>query len=284
MIRNHFWGIVISYFMIFTFTGCNHTQSNDTIEDKVGLTLIGNDQNNFKNTTIQPTQVELAGGGRNQSLNFADILIGDTGDDILIGNLGRDVLLGNDGNDIIVGGTEDFNSENRDFALGGAGDDVFIWSPGDGSDFFDGGEGNSDVLIFGIVGEGTGNTANFNVENDENADGVFLDPQSGLPVVDVANSPGFCEILSDDYSTDIKALDLDHLVRFSIRRIADEFEMNGGDDNGLRITVHARNVEYVVCTNRAGGEVEVIDISMGSPVVTDISNLPARAQALLRTE
>ena len=96
------------------------------------------------------------GGSSNQSLRAGDILQGNEYDDLLIGGLGVDVLFGGAGDDILIGGTEDFNSsvdgdvlgaDNRDRTFGQAGDDLHVWTPGDGSDFFNGGEG-TDVAVF----------------------------------------------------------------------------------------------------------------------------------------
>src|SRR5690606_30348548 len=94
------------------------------------------------------------GGSTNQSLRAADVLQGSSSDDLIVGALGADILIGGAGDDILIGGTEDFNAsvdgdnrgaDDRDRAFGNAGDDTFIWAPGDGSDFFDGGVG-TDVV------------------------------------------------------------------------------------------------------------------------------------------
>ena len=77
------------------------------------------------------------GNGGDQSLQFGDAVVGGDDDDVLIGALGIDVLIGNGGDDVLIGGTEDFNPLNRDRGFGGVGDDVFVWAPGDGNDFFD---------------------------------------------------------------------------------------------------------------------------------------------------
>ena len=249
------------------------------------------------------------GGSPNQSLRAGDVLTGSEQDDILIGGLGVDVLLGYDGDDILVGGTEDFNSnvdgdnkraDNRDRALGHSGDDVFIWAPGDGSDFFDGGEG-TDVVIFGVLAEsrdaqGATNGAPFfavnppGTEGSQNFDGLFLDNNS-QPRVRASNSPGFCSVV--DRATNAEAFDLlnvDHIVRFSLRGIANTFD-NGerNDDNGLRVAVTLKNTEYVVCTRRqdfseADGleNVEVLDISQGTPVVASLDDLPAYVRELIQ--
>ena len=259
-------------------------QHTEQIEGALGQTLIGNDTNSTENEFVQPQDDALSGGGRNQSLNFGDVLQGTENADILIGGLGSDVLLGGGGDDVIIGGTEDFNPENRDRAFGNSGDDTFIWSPGDGSDFFDGGEGHNDVLMFGLLGEGNGSSPIFGVQTDQNFDGIFINPETGLPITDVTNSPGFCTI-EDAYTNaaELEELNLDQLVRFSIRGIADAFDAGEQtDDNGLRVTLHVKNVEYVVCTSREGGAIEVWDISTAPASPANIHDLPAKVQSMIQ--
>ena len=114
--------------------------------------ITGSDLNNKQNPTVQPQDPAQSGGGRDQTLQFGDILKGTWKDDLLIGRLGTDIMWGKRGNDILIGGTEDFNSFNRDRAFGGRGKDIFMWAPGDGSDFFDGGR-SLDILMLGLIGE-----------------------------------------------------------------------------------------------------------------------------------
>lgn len=246
------------------------------------------------------------GGSPNQSLRAGDVLQGYEEDDLLIGGLGVDVLLGYNGNDVLIGGTEDFNSsvdgddkgaDNRDRAFGGYGDDVFIWSPGDGSDFFDGGEG-TDVVIFGVLGEARdadGSTAGapfFNVsppgsEGSQDFDGIYLQPESNLPLTRVSASPGFCSVI-DRYSnpTELDRLQLDNIVRFSLRGVANDFD-NGlrDDDDGLRVAVSLKNTEFLVCTRRqvmdGGGDdnIQVLDLRYDIPVEATLDDLPPSVRA-----
>ena len=122
--------------------------------------VLGSDANSLSNALLS-LNPGGPGGSPNQSLRGGDALQGTEDNDVLIGALGVDILRGLNGDDILIGGTEDFNSsvdgdgngsDNRDRAYGDNGDDVFIWAPGDGSDFFDGGDG-VDVLVFGVLGE-----------------------------------------------------------------------------------------------------------------------------------
>ncbi|MCG8611867.1 MAG: hypothetical protein MI864_15170 [Pseudomonadales bacterium] len=265
--------------------------------------IVGTDlnSNNGANTAINQLYAGNRGsnGGGDQSLQFGDIIQGTASADVLVGGLGIDVLLGGNGDDVIIGGTEDFNSANRDRAFGEAGQDIFIWTPGDGNDFFDGGAG-TDVLILGLVGEekdGNGNTEGapfFSVNppnrpGSQDFDGIFIDPVTELPVVDVVGGPGFCEVL--DRQTDgMDELGLDNLVRFILRGPANAFEdAIAADpdadqntlDTGLRIAVHLKQTEFVVCGSRDGNEIEVFDLRQTPVAKVSISELPEKAYNLV---
>jgi hypothetical protein len=54
------------------------------------------------------------------------------------------------------------------------------------------------------------------------------------------------------------------------------------DDNGLRVTLHLKGVdEYVVCTERDGGFIEVFDLTVSPPTLIslqDVAPLDLRIQ------
>lgn len=237
-------------------------------------------------------------GGGDQSLQFGDVITGTVNDDLLIGGLGIDILLGGTGDDIIIGGTEDFNPLNRDRALGQEGDDSFIWAPGDGNDFFDGGLGQ-DVLFMTLVGEnqnaaGETQGAPFfgvtppNLAGSRNFDGIF-EVTPGIPVLNVAGGPGFCELVEKDATNQagLEELELDHLVRFVLRGpravfdVADPSVDLNTIDSGLRVAVHLKNVEFLVCGTQAGGGVKILDLRSVPAQEVSISNLPTLAAQLL---
>lgn len=237
--------------------------------------LVGADLNNTSNAFIQPQDPALSGGGRDQTQQFGDVLTSDGSASLQIGRLGTDVLIGGPMDDVLVGGTEHFNPMNRDRAFGGAGQDVFLWSPGDGSDFFDGGEG-VDALVFGLMGEIVNNQLVFQVTNDQQAGEVFVDPATGLPLMNVTNSPGFCEIVDDSSSpnaaAELDGLGLDHLARFVIRSIADDFAAGvQNTDNGLRVTLSLKNVEVLICASRDGGAIEAYNMTVSPPQLVPLA-------------
>lgn len=230
---------------------------------------IGSDLNATNNPFVQPTDPALSGGGRDQTLQFGDILSATSGPGLLIGRLGTDVLIGGSYDDVLVGGTEHFNPNNRDRAFGGDGQDVFLWSPGDGSDSYQGGPG-VDALVFGLMGEIVNGQLVFQVSTDQQAGEVYVDPTTGLPRMDVTNSPGFCNIIdassTTNASAELDALGLEHLAQFVIRSIADDFANGVQDtDNGLRVTLHLKDVEVLVCASRDGGTIEAFNLTVSPP-------------------
>lgn len=303
-------------------TGCGSSSSSDSentasaiessletpVNKKTFTVNIGSDTNSKSNALLS-LNPGGPGGSPNQSLRGGDVIVGESGQDgILIGGLGVDVLVGDSGDDILIGGTEDFNSnvdgdaagaDNRDRAFGNDGDDAFIWSPGDGSDFFDGGEG-TDVLIFGVLGEkndSDGSTVGapfFNVNPPTKVgsldfDGIFLD-ENNAPVVNVSTSPGFCSVLDSSlYAGEMELLNISQIVRFSLRGIANDFDAgNREDDDGLRVAISTKNVEYVVCTSRniiddnPSENIEVLDLTTQPPTLALLSELPDHIAQLIR--
>lgn len=255
----------ISVFVLFSMGDALADEAKRSSRNHKPILQTGADLNSLDNTFVQPQDSALSGGGRDQTLQFGDVLRGSRRDDLLNGRLGTDLFFAGRGDDIMIGGLEHFNPANRDRAFGGRGNDIFIWKPGDGSDFFEGSFG-VDVLVFGITGEVVNGVTEFSVINDQQAGELAIDAETGLPSVDVSGSPGFCDIIDSQTSVEaydaLQQLKLDHLVRFSIRAVADSFESGvQTDDNGLRVTLHLKNVEILVCTNRSGGEVEVFDLT-----------------------
>ncbi len=260
----------------------------ETVDITIRNTVIGADNNSAANPFIQPQDPAFSGGGRDQTMQFGDIVTGNsTQDDLLIGRLGVDLLFGRGGDDVLIGGIEHFNPLNRDRAFGGPGDDIFIWKPGDGSDLFQGGRGE-DAVVFGVVGERVNGAREFAVLNDQQAGEVAINRNTGLPKVDVKGSPGFCTVIDEASAPEAKrelaALGLDHLVQFSIRRIADEFDAGiQSEDNGLRVTLHLKGVEYVVCTERAGETLEVLDLRQSPPAPINLGQIePQKLRERLR--
>jgi Ca2+-binding RTX toxin-like protein len=98
----------------------------ESIDQLTLNTVGGNDI--IRATTLPAVTVKFtADGGAGD-----DTILGGQGDDILFGGLGNDFIDGNGGNDI---------------AFLGAGDDVFQWDPGEGSDVVEG-QAGFDTMLF----------------------------------------------------------------------------------------------------------------------------------------
>lgn len=204
--------------------------------------LIGADDDNMDNPVIQPADSQI-----DQSLNNGDVLIGRDGPDVLIGLLGADVLEGGEDDDILIGGPEAFVAPNKDIILGGSGNDINIWAPGDGSDAFLGGAGDRDAMVFGVL---------------DRVDGVpTLTPvpgrlRTGIPTAEVTNMPGFCVL----EAASRRETGFDYLVRF--------FTFS---DGLLKVTVRLRDVEQLFCNGPGGGTITYADLTEKNPVLEVVS-------------
>lgn len=151
-------------------------------------------------------------------------------------------------------------------------------------------------MILGIIGEPSASDPSvpeFAILNDNQAGEVFISPQTRLPIVDVSASPGFCPIVDSaseirdengqkvDAAAALNDLKVDHLAQFVLRGVRDSFE-NGvqTQDNGLRVSLHLKDVEFVVCASRNGGEIELLDLRNRPAIRREIDDI--RSPALRR--
>ena len=257
--------------------------------------LIGRDDDTTTDTTIQP-----AGVAADQTLRKGDQLRGGRRNDVLIGRLGPDTLTGNDGDDVLVGGTERGSDAtafpNFDVAYGGAGNDAFIWAPGDGSDAFVGGDSvatrtvtvtrfvrvngrrvavrrkvtrrlgqHTDTLILGTMLLPSGDNTRPNLFSTRfgQLPRAFVSDRN-LPAT-IGDSPaaapikGFCQVLPAP-----PGLGYDHLVRFFV-------EATGAQAVTLRI----RGVEQVLCGTQNADGITQTTISRTGAVVRSTDFSPA---------
>lgn len=106
----------------------------------------GNDVIALDETNGALPAAELFGGDGNDTLtggSGSDLLSGGNGNDTLFGHAGNDTLVGGDGNDFVDG------DQGADIGFLGAGNDVFRWDNGDGSDRVEGGSGFDEMLFNG---------------------------------------------------------------------------------------------------------------------------------------
>ncbi|NND96237.1 MAG: calcium-binding protein, partial [Pirellulaceae bacterium] len=127
---------------------------------------------------------------------LGDRIFGGPGNDILIGGGGSDYSYGEEGNDIFgnpsIAANGVADDPGTDFNFGGPGFDNFIWEPGDGADFNNGGDDQADIFrFFGNAAGSTftlrsgGTPTHFNalfggvVVDNHGIEDVRLDPAGG---------------------------------------------------------------------------------------------------------
>lgn len=238
---------ILTAFMLFTLVSAVTTTTQAALirGNNTAEVLIGADDDNLDNPEIQPL-----GTAGNQSLENADILIGNGGNDILIGLRGSDTMHGGQGNDILIGGLEGGTTNPKsDIMLGGSGNDISIWAGGDGSDAFVGGPGR-DALVFATV------------DRDgivpiltELAQGF----PNGIPTGNVTGQNGFCTL---EEVSERSSLGYAFLVRF--------FSKAAG--NALLATVRVSDdVEQVFCTSETSAEITFADLTSAQPDFVEVS-------------
>jgi hypothetical protein len=202
--------------------------------------LIGEDDDNVNNPDIQLDATA------NQSLDNADVILGNEGNDVLIGLLGSDTIHGGPGRDILIGGTEGGSPAGTlksDVMFGDEGDDVSIWAGGDGNDAFLGGPGRRDVLVFGTIDR---------VDNIPTLTAPILGFPHGVPTANVTGQNAFCTL---DRVPEDNALGYAFLVRF-----------RGKPAGNLIVTVRVdAEVEQVFCTSETAAAIAFADLTADNP-------------------
>jgi hypothetical protein len=194
---------------------------------------IGRDDDNARNHLIQPRGVRAK-----QHMDNADILFGRANDDLLIGRLGSDTLLGGSGSDILVGGPDRGRSPSSDVAVGDTGDDVSIWSPGDGNDAFVANEDRDTMILAPLVRRSDGS--------------LRLTSFAGrkVPHVSIDNRPRFsCTIVRVPRT---RPAGFSFLVRFDV-------------DRAPVATVRLKDVERLFCPSPRRGTARVADLTVAHP-------------------
>ena len=130
---------------------------------------------------------------------------GGDGNDTIAGGKGSELLLGGDGNDLIDGNGAD------DLALLGAGDDTFVWDPGDGSDKVEGEAGNDTMVFNGAAAaENFDFSANGNRLRFFRTQGAITMDTAGVDRVDLNALGGSDNTVVNDLSaTNVKNIVLD---------------------------------------------------------------------------
>jgi hypothetical protein len=208
--------------------------------------LIGEDDDNINNPDLQ------LDAAANQSLDNADVLLGNAGNDVLIGLLGSDTMHGGPGRDILIGGTEGGSPAGTlksDIMFGDQGDDVSIWAGGDGNHAFLGGPGSRDALVFGTIDR---------VDNVPTLTAPVPGFPHGVPTANVTGQNAFCTL---DRVPEDNSLGYAFLVRF-----------RGKPAGNLIVTVRVdAEVEHVFCTSETAAAIAFADLTEDNPHFNEVT-------------
>ncbi|MBW4691969.1 MAG: hypothetical protein KME27_09395 [Lyngbya sp. HA4199-MV5] len=172
---------------------------------------------------------------------------GGAGNDTLLGSNLADIFLGGDGDDFVDGRRGD------DVAFLGAGNDVFLWNPGDGNDTIEGQAGIDEMLF-------NGNGANENIDISANGSRVRF----------------FRDVANVTMDTD----DVEHITfnAFDGRDTININDLSGTDVNRIRLDVSGGpNVPFetssdqVIVNGTAGNDAIAIATVNGEIVVSGLS-------------
>ena len=134
--------------------------------------------------------------------------------------------------------------------LGGPGNDVNLWAPGDGSEAFIGGPG-FDAIIFGATDRETVLDPKTGVRLPTLTFGVAGYPQ-GIPTANVSGLAQHCTVERGGKSR------YDYLVRF--RAAA----------GNIVVTVRVSGVEQVFCPSQESAGIAFADLTLATPVFLDV--------------
>ena len=189
---------------------------------------------------------------------------GGAGNDTILGSNGVDLLLGGDGNDFVDG------QQGNDVGFLGAGDDVFQWDPGDGSDTVEGQDWHRPMLFNGSgaaeIFEASANGGR--VRFTRNVGNIVMDLDD-LEVIDV-NALGSTDttIVNDLSGTDLVELNTN---------LAGTIGGAAGDGAADVVIVNGTNGDDIVDVFGAGTSASVV----GLPALVNISTSEGANDALV---
>ncbi|WP_428940913.1 beta strand repeat-containing protein [Fontivita pretiosa] len=206
---------------------------------------------------------------------------GGAGNDTLLGSNGADLLLGGDANDLIDG------QQGNDVVFLGAGDDVFKWDPGDGSDVVEGQLG-ADTLLFNGSGADEAFEAGANgqrVRFTRNVGNIVMDLDD-VERLDLNALAGTDTVIVNDLAgTDLTQLNISLASTIggtSGDAAADTIIVNGANGNdlidvvgsGTSVSVLGLAADVSVTNSEAANDALVINALGGNDAVT-ATTLPA---------
>ena len=177
------------------------------------------------------------------------------------GGAQNDTLLGSNGNDLVLGGEgNDFadGQQGNDVGFLGAGEDVFQWDPGDGSDTVEGQAGTDELLFNGSAGSE-----------------IFAASANGSRVLFTRSLGNIVMDLNDVETIDAKAfggtdsITVNDLSGTDVTRVSPDLGAPGGGDDlaADNVIVNATNGDDVVSVAGSGTNAQVT----GLPAVVSVS-------------
>jgi len=209
----------------------------------------------------------LTGGSGNDKLSGQDgndSLSGSGGNDSLSGGTGNDFIAGGTGNDTLVGGSgNDFldGDQGTDIGFLGAGNDVFRWDPGDGSDIVEGGSGFDEMLFNGAAGaEQFALSANDERSSFTRVQGNIIMDMDDVEKVTVNALGGDDTItINDPSGTDIT----DIYINLGV----------GGVGDGAADTIFINDDADVTVVDNGNGNLTILGLSGATVQITDFEPL-----------
>jgi Ca2+-binding RTX toxin-like protein len=233
----------------------NGTNGNDTINltaDASGVAVSGLAALVAIQHQEPSDKLDVNGRGGNDAISAAALaaqaitltLDGGAGDDTIAGGQGIETLLGSEGNDSIDG------NGGNDLALLGAGEDTFVWDPGDGSDTIEGEDGADRMLFNGANGaEQVELSANGNRLKFFRTQGNITMDTAGVELVDFTALGGADEVTINDLGgTDVSSVNVD---------LAGTPGGATGDGQPDRVVVNATNGNDAITVSGDAGGVTV---------------------------
>jgi Ca2+-binding RTX toxin-like protein len=214
----------------------------------------------------------------------SDTIFGGAGDDTLIGGGGVDFQYGEEGNDLFgnpaLASNGVADDAGNDVNFGGSGADVFVWEPGDGSDFNNGGDDGGDVFIF--FGNGVANTMTLQsgstpthlsavfgaaVIDNVGVEDVVVNPLAGNDTITV----------NDLFATEVINVTIlagggNETITVEGRNVADEIDISAA---GTTVRLEGLRYDVLVSGPAAGGDSLIVSGNDGNDFIKAQSGVEA---------
>jgi Ca2+-binding RTX toxin-like protein len=244
----------------------NATGGKDTINVALtgGLVAVSglSAQVTIANSEAANDRLTVNGFGGDDTINASKLLAGvigvtldgGIGNDTLVGSLGVDFLVGGDGNDTVAG------DDGSDTAFLGAGNDLFLWTLGDGSDTI---EGQADIDTLRFTGVNAGDAFNVVANGARTqvvaSDGAVMDADDVERIEIRTLGGGDAVFVQNLAGTDVTEVAID-LAATAGGKTADAVIDSVVVNNGAGATMAVTSIgSKMVVTNNSTGQIVTVD-------------------------